>query len=229
MRVRVLDELEEVTTHDLVQPLAAIRLQSDLLAQRLRQHRIARRELLAGLDKISAHAGALADQLAAQLAWGDEDSSTIHRTACDLASIVRSVVGTLDAQSAARVVLAAPGSVPGEWDPERIAQVVRNLIGNALKYSGPDGVIRVAVRRCERSAELDVEDDGIGLDVEELSRLFSRGYRSPRVIASGIDGVGIGLSGCRAITEAHGGTIWAESEGIAAGARFRVRLPLSAA
>ena len=221
------DLLDEISTHDLVQPLTAIKLQAQLAARRLRDDDAAVADVLSALDAIADRAGALADNLAMQLLAGDHDASSLRVGACDVVAIVRSVVAALDAADSARVLVIAPPSVIGGWDGARLAQVAWNLISNALKYSAPDDTVRVSVEECLAGVRIYVDDDGIGLAPDEIDRVFTRGYRSPRVVSSGIPGVGLGLSGCRAIVEAHGGTIAAESDGEGLGARFTITLPRS--
>ena len=224
--MQIPEALDEVTTHDLVQPLAAIKLESDILARRLRDGSIAPGELAAGLEAISDRAGLLAEQLAFQLSHTDTETEALHLAPCDLVDLVMAGLTTLRPEELARVTLDASSPVPGIWDAVRMKQLVLNLVSNALKY-GRESVI-VTIRATDDAARLDVEDDGIGLTSEEIAMLFTRGYRSARAAATGVAGLGFGLSGCRAIVEAHGGRIWAESRGAGTGSRFSASFPLVA-
>ncbi|HZS94774.1 MAG TPA: HAMP domain-containing sensor histidine kinase [Chloroflexota bacterium] len=96
-----------------------------------------------------------------------------------------------------------------------------SLVGNALKYGGVEP-IDVSVRRRDRQAIVTVRDRGPGIPPEFLPRIFNRFERAP---GSGMDGVGRGLYICRAVVEAHDGTIDAASG--SDGSTFTVRLPLS--
>jgi signal transduction histidine kinase len=104
----------------------------------------------------------------------------------------------------------------------RIESVLRNLLDNALAFSGDAGRVRLEVEREDRFARIVVSDEGPGILPEHLPRVFDRFFttRGDR------RGTGLGLALARAIVEAHGGTISAESppEG---GARFTVRLPFT--
>ena len=229
MREYAADLLDEISTHDLVQPLTAIKLQAEMLARRLRGGSASDDEVLMTLDAIAERAGTLSDTLAAQLSEtnGELDATLLRRAPCDLVAAVQAGIAGFNDDDRARIALEAPSMIDGLWDAERIAQVARNLVGNALKYSPSSSTVRVTLGTRAAVAMIEIADDGIGLSGDELLELFIRGYRSPRVVANGIGGVGLGLSACRAIVEAHGGSISAESDGEGRGARFRVTLPRS--
>lgn len=111
-------------------------------------------------------------------------------------------------------------------DPDRMAQVLGNLLDNALRHSAPGGHVWMRVTRPDpRWVEVVVTDDGEGIDPDHLSHLFERFYRADPARSRAHGGSGIGLTISRALTEAHGGGISASSEGIGRGASFTVRLP----
>jgi len=112
---------------------------------------------------------------------------------------------------------------------DRLGQVLRNLIANALSFSPPGGVIRLTAARDAGMVEVAVEDDGPGIPTDRLEKIFDRFYSSrPEGEKFGTHS-GLGLSISRQIVAAHGGTIRAENrlrhDGAIAGARFVVRLP----
>ncbi|MEO7086920.1 MAG: ATP-binding protein [Gemmatimonadaceae bacterium] len=111
-------------------------------------------------------------------------------------------------------------------DPARILQVLDNLVGNALKFVSADDDIRVSATRSSgnpHEVEFTVADSGPGLPPESLSRLFDRFWQARR---SDRRGIGLGLTICKGIVDAHGGRIWCESE-LGHGARFHFTLPLA--
>ncbi len=113
-------------------------------------------------------------------------------------------------------------------DRRRIVQVLGNLLSNASKYSQPVSPITVSAVAEETHVAISVADQGRGLDVDRLPHLFSKfgrieGEDGRREIA----GAGLGLAICRGIVEAHGGRIWAESEGPGLGAKFTFTLPIA--
>ncbi len=97
-----------------------------------------------------------------------------------------------------------------EADPDRIDQVVRNLLHNAIKYSPVDRPIEVTAELRDGMALLGVRDYGPGIDTDDVPRLFDRFSRTGSAIASGAPGMGLGLYLSRHVIEAHGGTIWIE-------------------
>jgi PAS domain S-box-containing protein len=122
------------------------------------------------------------------------------------------------------IAVDAPGDLPPVVaDPAHVERVLSNLIENAAKYSADGSAIAVDVRARDDNVVFSVRDYGTGLTTEEMSHLFERFYRSPRV-KHRTPGTGLGLAICREIVIAHGGKIWAESiEG--AGSTFYFSLP----
>jgi signal transduction histidine kinase len=95
-------------------------------------------------------------------------------------------------------------------EPERIRQVLRQLVGNALKYSPSGTPVLIAAEVRETDAVLTVRDSGQGIQPDEIDRIFDPGFRGQRAAASG-PGDGMGLAIARSLVEAHGGRIWVES------------------
>lgn len=112
-------------------------------------------------------------------------------------------------------------------DPDRIGQVLQNLLGNALQHTPPGGHVIVNVRMDADNAVISVVDNGVGIAPEDLPRLFERFYRADRSRARTSGGSGIGLTIAKHLVEAHGGRIWAESGGLGQGSQFSFTLPLS--
>lgn len=151
----------------------------------------------------------------------------VRRERFDLAELARTVVATLAPTAPERTIeVRAPAhGVPVEGDPERIEQVVTNLVSNACKYSRPESPIEVTLELEQGEAVLAVIDRGIGIPAEAQRELFVpfRRHAAARAVAPGS---GLGLSVARRIVEAHGGRIDVESApGV--GSTFRVRLPRS--
>jgi signal transduction histidine kinase len=112
-------------------------------------------------------------------------------------------------------------------DPERVWQVLLNLLSNARKYSPDGGPIEVAAHLADQAVEVCVADHGLGIPAEALPRLFGEFYRVQTPDRRKIAGTGLGLSICRKIIRAHAGDIWAESDGPGTGSRFRFTLPVA--
>jgi signal transduction histidine kinase len=114
------------------------------------------------------------------------------------------------------------GNVVG--DDQRLAQVVDNLLSNALKFTPPGGSVAVTLRKDGNTVLVEVADTGFGISPEEQERLFTRFFRTESAVKQAIQGTGLGLSIAKAIVEGHGGTIGVESAD-GKGATFRVALP----
>ena len=107
-------------------------------------------------------------------------------------------------------------------DRDRLDQVVTNLVGNALGHTHEDGRVVVSVVAADDHLELRIQDDGDGIDVADLNRVFERFYRAAGTSRAGS---GLGLTIVRAIVKAHGGEVAATSGGPGQGATFVVTLP----
>jgi len=224
---RLKEDFVSAAAHDLKTPLTTIVAQAQLLE--LRAQRAGRTDELPGLGRLLRETERLArlvDELldASRLERG---AFPLHPEPGDLATIARSVL-TRERAGSERVELESDGAVPGLYDPERIAQLIDNLVENALKYS-PDGTsVRIRVWRADGSARLAVTDQGIGIPREDLPHVFDRFRRASNVDARRFAGIGLGLYICRGIVEQHGGRIWAESVP-GRGTTFHLALPSESA
>jgi two-component system sensor histidine kinase VicK len=148
----------------------------------------------------------------------------------DVAALIESVIGRLREQSAAHrlVPVLEHAPCPLVIDPDRIEQVVENLLGNAIKYAPDGGEIRVTLAPEASGILLSVRDSGIGLPEGMSERIFEPFGRAPNAVGRNIEGLGLGLYICRQIAEQHGGRLWAESEGEGRGTTMRLWLPTAA-
>jgi signal transduction histidine kinase len=112
-----------------------------------------------------------------------------------------------------------------EADPERLSQVVRNLVANALRYTPANGEIGIAARETENGVEVLVKDTGSGIASNHLPHIFDRFYRADPARARATGGAGLGLAIVKHLVELHGGHITVASE-VGEGTTFAVRLPL---
>src|SRR5207248_8908299 len=125
----------------------------------------------------------------------------------------------------ARIRVSLDPAVEEVWlDPIQIGQVLHNLLDNALKYSPPATEVELRAAAQAGRLVIEVADRGPGLPAGEEGRVFERFYRGPNQRESAVAGVGIGLSVCRGLVEAHGGALTARPR-MGGGAVFRVTLP----
>jgi signal transduction histidine kinase len=150
----------------------------------------------------------------------------IRTVACDLTEIAREQVELARARTTRHTIaFDAPPSLPIDCDRHRLAQVLSNLLTNAVKYA-PDGEIRVHLQADEGQAFLTVSDQGPGIPPELAESVFEPGRRFVQEASDAAsDGGGFGLHISRGIVEAHGGRIWVEPDS-GQGATLRVSLPL---
>jgi two-component system sensor histidine kinase BaeS len=110
-------------------------------------------------------------------------------------------------------------------DPNRAIQVLSNLLTNALRYTPAPGEVHVDVRPVRGAVQFSVRDTGVGIAPEDLPRVFERFYRVDKSRSRALGGSGIGLTIARALVEAMGGVVWADSQGPGHGATFTFTLP----
>jgi len=120
-----------------------------------------------------------------------------------------------------------PGPLPLDADLTRLAQVVSNLLHNAVKYTDRGGHITLTAEQQGSDVVITVMDDGIGIAPEALPRLFEIFSQADRSLGRAQGGLGIGLSLVRGLVELHGGTVGVHSAGLGRGSEFTVRLPLA--
>lgn len=146
----------------------------------------------------------------------------------DLESLLRSVVVAFGSQAEGHplsVELPA-GRLPGiVADPERIRQVVSNLVSNAIRYSPTGTDIVVRGRTGAGVVRIEVEDHGVGIAADEQRRVFERFYRGSAALTSQLRGSGLGLAIVKHLVEAHGGEVGVDSH-LGAGSTFWFTLPL---
>ena len=232
---RQIEELREeflaTIVHDLRQPITTIKGQQQLALRHLagqqpdlQQAADLLRRADAEVDRLGRLVGQLSD--ASRFALGRLD---VERTNIQLKDLVREAVERLDTGSKRRVQLDIPEDLDtrGDLDAELTERVIGNLLSNAFKYSPPESPIQIGIRGDASALHVTVRDHGIGLTSDEMARLFRRYSRAQGAIEQRVDGLGLGLYLSRGIIEAHGGRIWAESDGRNHGATFHVLLPRS--
>jgi len=224
------DEFFALVSHELRSPLGAVASWLPMLRSDARAE-VRQRALSVVERNVSLLARLIRDLLdASRIASGKLE---IERCALDLLDVVRTAVVALEPAARERGVAlslrAAPEVAYVEGDPERLDQVVRNLIENGLKFTPPGGRVELSVESHGDRLALEVSDTGEGIPAELLPRIFERfrqGESGPRGAAKGL---GLGLAIVRHLVELHGGRVEAWSEGPGCGTRMRVELPATAA
>ncbi len=136
------------------------------------------------------------------------------------------VAPAADARGVDLEVKLPPKPVVVRGDPQRLQQVIWNLLTNALKFTPSGGQVTVTVRATSRGAIVEVHDTGQGIDPEFLPHVFERFRQADSSTSRRQGGLGLGLAIVRHLVELHGGEVTAHSDGAERGATFTVRLPL---
>ena len=238
MTAELRDRVDEIArfaadvAHELKNPLSSLRSAAETFVRV--EDADARRRLgdvivqdIGRMDRLIGDISA-ASRLDAELTRAPEGTVDLAALLSTLVSVERA---KLDNRGPEIVFEAEPpGAVPVTALEDRLGQVFRNLIDNAVSFSPPDGAIRIRLTADRDRARVSVEDDGPGLPPGKLSAVFDRFYSErPPGEAFGLHS-GLGLNIARRIVEAHGGRLHAENRpgappGAVAGARFIVRLP----
>jgi signal transduction histidine kinase len=225
-RDRSRDFLADVS-HELRTPLAALRTFNELLREGADADEAARFEFIESSGQQIERLDWLAQNLL-ELSKLDSGLVLLDLRPDDLRAAVESAVE--QSASAARkrgIDLALhlpPAPVRIRHDPQRIGQVVANLVANAVKFTGRGGSVSVDVAATPDGALIDVTDTGVGIDPAELPRIFDRFYRGSRANEARGSGSGLGLAIVRSIVDMHGGRIVVESR-VGTGSRFTITLP----
>ncbi|MDQ2912301.1 MAG: ATP-binding protein [Chloroflexota bacterium] len=142
----------------------------------------------------------------------------------DLGVAVAITISQHEHEDKPRITFAHPETVRVRADPDRVAQIVGNLLDNALKYSAPGSPIEVSMKVVDREALLTVRDHGLGVPADESDRLFTPFFRTSRT--RDLPGTGLGLHISKRLAEQHGGRLWLETS-TDAGSVFAVALPVA--
>jgi two-component system sensor histidine kinase BaeS len=209
--------------HELRTPVAILKGELEALADGIRPPD---EGSAASLREEVDHLASLVDDLQA-LAMSDSGELKLRPAALDLSELVRDTVAPFEERLAGRRIhlqMHLEPSLAVTADRQRIRQLVHNLMENESRYAEPGATMKVQLVGASATARLLIEDSGPGVDDEQLASLFDRFYRGEGSRSRATGGSGLGLSICRSIAEAHGGTIRAEHSPLG-GLRITVELP----
>ena len=219
-----------VLSHELRNPLAPIRNSLYLLDRALPGSPQATRAKEV-LGRQMEHLTRLVDDLL-DVTRVSHGKLELRRTTIDVRDVVQKTCtdhATVFEQRGIGLNVEVPGcSLWIDADVTRISQALRNLLMNAAKFTAEGGKVRVAVLRAADRVEVSVQDDGIGIEPEALSRVFEPFVQAERQ-EKARGGLGLGLALVKGLVETHGGSVRAESAGTDRGSRFIISLPLAPA
>jgi signal transduction histidine kinase len=221
-------ELLSTVSHELRTPLTVIKgFATTLLRPNIKWRKEEQMDFLQNInhetDRLTHLIGNLLDM--SRLEAG---ALSLEKNSYQVSEILESVRNRLDALTEHhKLRVEIPAGLPPVFaDKTRVGQVLTNLIENAAKYSKKGSQITVGAESSDNIVVINVTDRGEGIPYELLDKVFERFYQREAVVAGRRDGIGLGLSICQAIVEAHDGKIWVESK-VGKGSKFSFSLPVS--
>ena len=218
------DEVLAIVSHDLRNPISAIAMCARILREAPPADDAERDKMLTAITEATVWMqGMIRDLL--DVSAIEAGRLSVERRLVALGPIVATAVGMVSGeveQRSIKLTVDVPAGLRAvNADATRIVQVITNLLGNAIKFTDVGGAVMVRAANGPTSVVVSVEDSGIGIEPEALTRIFDRFWQArptPR------RGSGLGLAIARGIIEAHGGRIWVESE-VSKGSKFSFSLP----
>jgi signal transduction histidine kinase len=230
------EQFLSIVSHELRTPLTPLKALAQLVRSRMRRAQQQGTELdmesldrnLAAIERQVDRMNGLVNDLLS-VSRAEKGSLRMEHVSYDLAVVLRDVVQRyIDAtaeEGRHSFTIDGPANLPAHGDQSRVEQLLMNLVGNAVKYSPSGGQIRVALASADRSAEIAISDEGLGIPADDIAKLghpFVRGAGRAGTFA----GMGVGLYVARVVAEAHAGSLALESDGDGKGTTVRVKLPL---
>jgi two-component system phosphate regulon sensor histidine kinase PhoR len=233
-REKELEELKSqllsTVSHELRTPLASIKgFATTLLRRDVVWDEESHREFLSIIDEESDRLSELIGNLL-DMSRIEAGELPVEPEPTDLRPIIEETAAEFQMMTSQHHIEASlPPDMPLVMaDPRRARQVLRNLVENAVKYSPNGGEIWISAQATEDELQVSVRDTGMGIEAEQLDRVFDRFYQVDSASTRKVGGSGLGLSISKAIVEGHGGCIWAQSQP-GSGSTFHFTLPLAPA
>jgi PAS domain S-box-containing protein len=217
------EQLLAIVSHDLRNPLSAIVTSASVLDARERDETVRKHTRL--IARAAERMDRLIDDLL-DLAQLQAGRLRVERTPCDAATLIRETVETFKQianDKRVRIDAEVGEEVHVSCDRGRVLQVLANLVGNAVKFTPEGGSVTVTASRQDEEARFSIVDNGPGLSEQELAQIWEPFWQAKKRAHAGI---GLGLYIAKALVEAHGGRIWADSV-VGVGTAFSFTLPLA--
>jgi len=213
-------------SHELRTPVACLKALVETLEDGALEAPEAAREFLNRMQVEVDDLAQLVEELL-ELSRIESGRVSLHLQPVDLAPMVAAAAERLRPHAERQgltLTVDLPAGLPTALaDPDRIHQVVTNLVHNAVKFTPPGGRVTVTAEQRNGEVAVHVADNGVGIPTEALPRLFERFYKVDKARAGG--GTGLGLAIAKHLMQVHGGRIWVESAGDGQGAKFSFALP----
>lgn len=229
--LRVKHEILQDVSHELRSPLALIRGFTELLRDEVLGPLT--EEQSRALDVLDSKGDQLFFMVKRLLTLNTAGEESLDKSPLALDDLLREELQAWQVPATNNGIMLTAAIAPGmpmlSADSNQIRQVITNLLDNAFKYSDSGSTIRVRAWCTNSTIAFSIADEGLGVSPEMLEHIFDRFCQAHKRAPQSQSGVGIGLALCKAIVEAHGGQIWAESGGEGKGSTFSVSLPIEEA
>jgi two-component system phosphate regulon sensor histidine kinase PhoR len=223
------DQFVDTATHELRTPLANIKAYAETLALADVIDIEQQKQFLNTINSEATRLARFVDDLLSVSSM-ELGSLSLNKQVTDLTRMLNEVLAKVRPQMDEKRLafeVAFPEKMPEpELDKDKIAAVLVNLLGNAVKYTPANGRVIFRVNTTDKQIELNIEDTGVGIASEELPKVFEKFFRSPDPRVQEQTGTGLGLALANEVVRLHGGKIEVESE-INKGSTFTVLLPLA--
>ncbi len=211
---RLRSEIMATLSHELRTPLAAIRgYATAMMLEEVRWPKWKITQFLRQIDEECENLQAMIGEIL-DSSLIDIGQLTIEPQPLRLPQLLTEVAAEMQRRTRVhRILVDTPPDFPIlDADPHRVKQVVRNILDNAVKYSPTGGLVVIRAEADEREATVSISDEGVGIAPQDMIPLFDKYFRAKSPTGYHVAGTGLGLPVARAIVEAHGGRIWAESK-----------------
>jgi len=221
-------EFLSLTSHQLYTPTSIIRGFSSLLRQENWGSLTPKQR--DAVEEIYVSSKRMADLVSELLSISRIRNGNFHitKSETDLTQMLQNIVKQIEHikpdQSVSINLVLPENLTPVTIDAEKVRMVVYNLLDNALKYTS-HGKITLTAKQNDVATTIEVKDDGVGIPESDFEKLFQPFFRGKSILELDNKGTGLGLYISRLIIEAHGGKIWAESDGLSKGSKFIFELP----
>jgi two-component system phosphate regulon sensor histidine kinase PhoR len=214
-------------SHELRRPITSLKAMAEALEEGALDDRAVARDFVHRMQQEIDGLAQLTSELLTltRIESGAETLTLAPHSPADLLADAARRMGPLAARADVALLVERSDAPAVRADSERIAQVLANLVHNAVKFTPAGGSVRLSAAREDGRVAFEVTDTGVGIERADLERVFERFYKADRSRSGG--GTGLGLAIAKHIVHAHGGRIDARSDGPGRGATFRFTLPLA--